>query len=108
MIKNVTPSYTGGGIYSFIGELTNHTFFLADNWDVRILTEDPRIDEYESFFPEWQEERLVADLTGMASAEFLKEVIRWIKENEPEGNYLMSDMDELYIEVSERGVPGEE
>lgn len=28
--------------------------------------------------------------------------------NEPEGNYLMEDMDELYIEVSERGVPGEE
>ena len=101
---SVEPEYTGGGIYLFTGKLTDGNFFMADtaNYDVRVLTEDPNeptrmdalgITERNIDSVEWQEEHLVKDLTPDEAVEFFKEMLKWVEDNDPSGNYLGSDMD---------------
>lgn len=101
---SVEPEYTGGGIYLFTGKLTDGNFFMADtaNYDVRVLTEDPNeptgmdalgITERNIDSVEWQEEHLVKDLNPDEAVEFFKEMLKWVKDNGPSGNYLGSDMD---------------
>lgn len=101
---SVEPEYTGGGIYLFTGRLADGNFFMADtaNYDVRILTEDPNeptgmdalgITERNIDSVEWQEEHLVNDLTPDEAVAFFKEMLKWVEDNDPSGNYLGSDMD---------------
>ncbi len=101
---SVEPEYTGGGIYLFTGKLTDGNFFMADtaNYDVRVLTEDPDeptgmdalgITERNIDSVEWQEEHLVKDLTPAEAVAFFKEMLKWVEDNDPSGNYLGSDMD---------------
>lgn len=101
---SVEPEYTGGGIYLFTGRLADGNFFMADtaNYDVRVLTEDPNeptgmdalgITERNIDSVEWQEEHLVKDLTPDEAVEFFKEMLKWVEDNNPSGNYLGSDMD---------------
>ena len=101
---SVEPEYTGGGIYLFTGRLADGNFFMADtaNYDVRVLTEDPNeptgmdalgITERNIDSVEWQEEHLVKDLTPDEAVEFFKEMLKWVEDNDPSGNYLGSDMD---------------
>lgn len=42
---------------------------------------------------EWQEEHLVEDLTPDEAVAFFKEMLKWVEDNDPSGNYLGSDMD---------------
>ena len=60
-------SYTGGGIYVFLGELSDGTYFIADYpyFDLRIVNEDPRptywdddADTSAGYVP-WQEAHLM-------------------------------------------------
>ena len=101
--KSVEPNYTGGNIYVFTGEVDNN-FFMADTswYDVRLLNGDPNEPTDEVFLGmpmrnmdsvEWQEEHLVKDLNPDEKIDFFKAMLKWVKENEPDGNYLMSDMD---------------
>lgn len=102
---SVEPEYTGGGIYLFTGKLTDGNFFMADtaNYDVRVLTEDPNEPTYirddgtvwerNIDSVEWQEEHLVKDLTPDEAVAFFKEMLKWVEDNDPSGNYLGSDMD---------------
>lgn len=95
-IESVEPEYTGGNIYIFVGKLTNGNYFVADGdmFDVRIV--DAPWDWEESQFPDWQESHLVEDLSAADALQFCKRMLEWVKTNEPDGNYSMSDMD--YIE----------
>lgn len=101
---SVEPEYTGGGIYVFTGELTDGNYFMADtaNYDVRVLNADPNeptgmdalgITERNIDSVEWQEEHLVKDLTPDEAVVFFKEMLKWVEDNDPSGNYLGSDMD---------------
>lgn len=101
---SVEPEYTGGGIYVFTGELTDGNYFMADtaNYDVRVLNADPNeptgmdalgITERNIDSVEWQEEHLVRDLTPDEAVAFFKEMLKWVEDNDPSGNYLGSDMD---------------
>lgn len=101
---SVEPEYTGGGIYLFTGELTDGNYFMADtaNYDVRVLNADPNeptgmdalgITERNIDSVEWQEEHLVRDLTPDEAVAFFKEMLKWVEDNDPSGNYLGSDMD---------------
>lgn len=100
---SVEPEYTGGGIYLFTGRLADGNFFMADtaNYDVRVLNADPNeptgmdalgITERNIDSVEWQEEHLVKDLTPDEAVEFFKEMLKWVEDNDPSGNYLGSDM----------------
>lgn len=101
---SVEPEYTGGGIYLFTGRLADGNYFMADtaNYDVRVLTEDPNeptgmdalgITERNIDSVEWQEEHLVKDLNPDEAVAFFKEMLKWVEDNDPSGNYLGSDMD---------------
>lgn len=118
--KSVNPCYTGGGIYVFTGELEDGTYFMADTsfYDVRIVNENPEIptdmsddeawetygvcrDEDAWASVEWQEEHLVKDLNPTEAVAFFKRMLKWVKTNRPDGNYLSSDMDYYEEELKE-------
>lgn len=95
------PIYTGGNIYCFLGQIDDHTWFFASDadYDVVILNADPwlAIDpdsgEQLCWFPDWQEEHLIEYLDEQGSIDFFKDMLNWVKENEPDGNYLMSELE---------------
>lgn len=105
--KSVEPNYTGGNIYVFTGKVDDN-YFMADtaNYDVRLLNADPsdNTDEERFGFPEWecdvwQEEHLVRDLEPTEAKEFFIKMLSWVKKHQPDGNYLVSDMDYYLAEV---------
>jgi hypothetical protein len=73
-IEYAQTDYTGGGIFLFTGKMSNTSayagnWFIADddNFDIRILNEDPLANADVSddwTYADWQEERLVKDLDG--------------------------------------------
>lgn len=101
MFKSVTPCYTGGCIYVFTGSLENGNYFIAEscNFDIREINANP--DNYdfseEVCQAEWQEEHLVRDYENRSveSRKFLTEMLDWVLENKPKGDYCSSDMEEL-------------
>lgn len=108
MIK-CEPIYTGGNIYCFLGQIDEHTWFLASDadYDVVILNSDPWLavdsetGEELCWFPEWQEEHLVKYLDETDSLDFFREMLNWIKKNNPKGNYSMYEL-ELDMEEVEQ------
>lgn len=101
---SVEPEYTGGGIYVFTGKLADGNFFMADtaNYDVRVLNANPDeptgmdalgITERNIDSVEWQEEHLVEDLTPDEAVAFFKDMLKWVDENKPDGNYMIDDFD---------------
>lgn len=99
-IESVEPEYTGGGIYIFTGKLTNGNYFLATNdYDVRVL--DSPYDWDSEFFDEWQEAHLVKDLEPSAALQFCKQMVDWVKANEPNANYSMYDMRAIAEDIEE-------
>ena len=100
------PIYTGGGIYCFRGQLSDNEWFIADDvmFDVRIVDAAPwSVDEHGDelcWFDNWQKEHLISDLTIKESLIFFRDMIYWIRENKPKGNYSMSDLDDDLIEIT--------
>lgn len=105
-IRNITPIYTGGGIYILYGQLTNGNYFIASDemYDVRFLNANPEdTDEYGDAVSDsvkWQEAHLVRDICDPGEClEFWETAIRWIIANKPDGNYseyeMEMDLDEI-------------
>lgn len=102
-IKSATADYTGGGVYIFLGEFTDGTYFIADYpyWDLRVVDEDPRPTfwdddaETSSGFPEWQEAHLVRDVDNRTTKAFYADLFDWIMKNSPDSNYNSGDIAEL-------------
>lgn len=100
MIKHATAIYTGGGIYIYYGELTDGTYFrTCDMWEcIEICNANTGSDEadYEEFY----EEHSLRSITDKEYVVFFNDMIRWILENKPEGNYSEYELEErLYKEV---------
>lgn len=98
-IERVYPEYTGGGIYCFMGKLDDN-YFLADcdlmaSWyDLRIIDVDPTLyDSDDVWQDEWQMKHYVKDVNRCKT--FMKNMFKWIIENKPEGNYLVSDIEDM-------------
>lgn len=105
-IESVIPNYTGGGIYTYIGKLSDGNYFMAEDsifdktnpiFSIRIVNENPDEVGEDSWYPEWQEEHLVKDVveTDNEAKEFTKQILQWIITNKPEGNYDISDMETM-------------
>lgn len=102
-IESVIPNYTGGNIYNYTGKLSDGNYFMAaDDWfegdyfDIRIVNENPDKVGEDSWYPEWQEEHLVRDIQSENEAQkFTKQILNWIIKNKPEGNYDISDMENM-------------
>lgn len=102
-INNVTPFYTGGGIYCFVGQLDGYYFIASDGmYDIRLVDADP-IEAWDEFeFEDWQDAHLVRDLGEEEALETFLDILHWIKDNKPDTefcNYLMSDIDNIENEV---------
>ena len=108
-IENVTPIYTGGGIYIYTGELSDGNYFIAsdqsfvgDYFDIRIVDENPA--DYEEDFCDvtWQEEHLVSDVVGGEAREFTIQLLEWVLENHPEGNYQLGDIEAMLDSIQNK------
>ena len=100
----VEPEYTGGGIYCFLGQLTNGTWFLADDsyYDVRIVDTDVFAEDPDEVWqPEWQEAHLVKDLKPEEALDFFIDMLAWVKINAPDGNYAQVELDDTMAEIEE-------
>lgn len=126
-ITKCEPFYTGGGIYLFYGdyELDYDTktyenglitdsgietctyHFIADGslFDVALFNEDlfQYGDEMYDICGdgEWFENHLIDSLKPQAALRFFNEMLDWIKANEPDGNYAMSELEIMQDEVNE-------
>lgn len=98
-IKSVFPEYTGGGVYCFTGELQDGNYFLADCisadcYSLRIVNDNPnKYDLNEVWTEDWQLDHFVKDVTRCKG--FIKNMLKWIIKNRPDGNYLVSDMETI-------------
>lgn len=108
-IENVTPIYTGGGIYVYIGELSDGNYFIAsdqsfvgDYFDIRIVDENPADYEEDFINVTWQEEHLVSDVVGGEAREFTIQLLEWVLENCPEGNYQLGDIEAMLDSIQNK------
>ena len=109
--KNVEPCYTGGNIYVYVGQLESGEYFLADcECAIRLLNAPMDLENEDHWYPEWQEEHLIKDLDETEGISIMTDMLKWILDNAPEGNYSKGDMmDELafWEEVEARMACGE-
>lgn len=98
-IKTATAIYTGGGIYIYYGELENGLYFrTADEWQsISICNADTSTEDadYLEFFDEYQ----VDELMGLDYQRFFNDMISWINDNNPQGNYNMEELKRRMIKV---------
>lgn len=86
--KHGTAIYTGGGIYSLLGELDNGLYFCGDNFYIGIYNEDVRTwnkkeDCLAYFYNDWCEAHEVeADQNEVAA--MIKDFCTRLQDNEPE------------------------
>lgn len=96
-IKTATAEYTGGGIYIYHGELENGLYFrTADEWqsvsicDADTSTEDA---DYSEFFDTHQ----IDELQGDDYKRFFNNMLVWINNNKPDGNYNLGELEQRVI-----------
>ena len=103
-ITKVEPTYTGGGIYDFMGCIDDGTFFLANDayFDVRLINTNPFDATYDlTGQVEWQESHLIRDMHEPESKEFFKRILEWVIKNKPDGNYQVDDMRRILNRLKE-------
>ena len=103
-IEYAIPNYTGGNVYVFTGKLKNGNYFLADDtftpFDTRILDIDPNTTIKDENGIEvtlmddvsLQDKHLVKDLDENDAKEFTLNLVKWIEENKPDGNYQVDEI----------------
>lgn len=114
-IEYVTPNYTGGGIYIYTGKLSDNNYFIATDsnfmieddyvspFDIRIVNKDPdktyKDDEGYDYTllddTTYQDECLVRDLDENEALKFTVDILKWIIEHKPKGNYQIDDMQDM-------------
>lgn len=119
-IEYAIPNYTGGNVYVFTGKLKNGNYFLADDtftpFDTRILDIDPNTTIKDENGIEvtlmddvsLQDKHLVKDLDENDAKEFTLNLVKWIEENKPDGNYqvdeIKAELDNMVINESKEQI----
>lgn len=87
-IKHGTAIYTGGGMYSVIGECDNGLYFNGNNDWFELIYADPREKDYFGdlcvFDNEWMEEHVVKDFDKLEIYKAFKDFCARLDKNEPE------------------------
>lgn len=98
-IKTATAEYTGGGIYIFYGKLDDGKWFRScTDWDATfICMSDTSVDDAD--YDEFYEEHLLYALHDDEHKEFFNDMINWIKNNKPKGNYNMTELERLVTPI---------
>lgn len=98
MIKIISANaeYTGGGIYIYWAKTNEGTFLQGSSeWDALYeVDSDPNLDE-ESGYIEWQEEHNIRVYEDEEYFELIQELLRWILDNSPRGNYSSGEIKNL-------------
>lgn len=99
-IKNATAQYTGGGIYIYYGQLENGYYFKAGDGEdfIEICDTDTSVDEAD--YNEFYEKHRVETLTSYPYITLWNKMLAWIIENEPRGNYSISELQRRLIELN--------
>lgn len=97
------PIYTGGGITCFLGQIDRDRYFIAedDMYSVRILDSDPMLADEDCWYSDWQEEHMIDDLDETESLVFFNDMLNWILDNKPDGNYGLDDIERDIDEVAD-------
>lgn len=92
--------YTGGGIYFLYGKCADGAHFFADPDYAEVSFCD--VDAYSYFFPEdddtwltmafYDEHHVIGTLEGKEATAFLFDVVLFICQNMPDGNYQTHDL----------------
>jgi len=92
-IKAATAIYTGGGIYIYYGQLENGLYFRAcDDWEsISICDADTSHDDAD--YCEFYDTHQVIEITGSNFKTAFNAVLRWIINNEPDGNYCITELE---------------
>ena len=92
-IKTATAEYTGGGIYVYYGQLQDGNYFrTCDDWEtIEICDVDTGVEDAD--YIEFYEEHRVEILVGDKYKSFWNEMIRWIIQNQPDGNYATCELE---------------
>lgn len=96
-IKNAVAEYTGGGCYVYFGELENGLWFKgSDNWDsLAICDADTSTEESDEEY--FYESHLIEDIEGEDYKVFFNEVLQWIIDNAPKGNYQAYELEGRFL-----------
>lgn len=92
-IKTATAIYTGGGIYIYYGQLENGSYFRTGDGDLymSICDSDTSVDDAD--YIEFYEEHEIDDLQGYDFEYFFNNMIQWIINNQPDGNYSTDELE---------------
>ena len=104
-IIDVTPMYTGGGIYVYWGAFSDGKYFIASTpyWDLQIVdanpvdTYNPEFKDFDADQPSWQDAHHIMYVDSDKTQDFFNEVFDWILKNKPNSeycNYSLGDMEE--------------
>lgn len=96
-IKNATATYTGGGIYIYYGQLQDGTFFRAGDCEDFIEICNADTSKEDADYCEFYEVHRVKTLNGEEYKAFWNEMLLWIIENKPEGNYQAYELERRMI-----------
>ena len=100
-LMNANACYSGGGIYIYYGQLVDGRYFFADDFDpsITILDVDPiKAEEWDA---EFFEEHQVDCIYDENSNQLMQKILRYIMDNEPDGNYAMSEINFRYAALLE-------
>lgn len=99
-VESAEAAYTGGGIYCYIGKMSDGTYFMAgddvteDYSELTIVDEMPDFDE--SWYQEWIDAHKIRDVQGSEAVELYAEILvrAWDAMNNGENmNATMQDME---------------
>lgn len=93
-IKHATACYTGGGIYIYYGQLVNGLYFrTCDEWGgISICDADTSTEDAD--YCEFYDEHEIDCIQGKNN---WNNILQWIIDNAPNGNYLPSDLERRLI-----------
>lgn len=104
-IEHATADYTGGNIYVYHGKWDIGQWFLADDDSEQIMIFDVDTSGEEIFDPDYQELHHVASLFGRTYRKTFKDILDYVIQRRPSGNY---DINELEARRREVGLVCEE
>ena len=102
-ITYANAEYSGGGIYIYYGTLEDGNYFLTDDDSidyVQLLDTDPSKVFEESLYEEWQSTHRYGDYSGQKAKDFLKDVLSWICDSRPSGNYNVTELESRLAKLS--------
>lgn len=91
-IEHATADYTGGNIYVYHGKLNIGQWFLADDDSEQIMIFDVDTSGEEIFDPDYQELHHVASLFGRTYRKTFKDILDYVIQHQPTGNYDISEL----------------